>query len=57
MEPADEIVTPMEAMARRLAAMAGVDWDRLRDYPGYERNQWRHEAETMIKRMEWTRLR
>jgi hypothetical protein len=57
MEPAEEFVTPLEAMARKLADMAGVEWDRLRDYPGYERNHWRHEAEMLIKKMEWARLR
>jgi hypothetical protein len=57
MEPAEEYFSPLEAMARKLADMAGVEWDRLREYPGYERNHWRHEAEVMIKKMEWARLR
>ena len=52
----DEPITPKEAMARRLATMAGVEWDRLRDYPGYERNQWRHQAEMLIDKMAWARL-
>ncbi len=56
MERVEEILTAKEAMARRLAAVAGVDWERLREYPGYERNQWRHEAERLIERMQWTRL-
>lgn len=56
MEP-DELISPMEIMARKLAAMAGVEWDRLRDYPGYERNHWRHEAEVLIDKMQWARLR
>jgi hypothetical protein len=56
MEPKDEIITPMEQMARRLALMAGVDWTRLLEYPGYERNHWRHQAETLIAKMEWARL-
>lgn len=57
MEPNDEIITPMEQMARRLATMAGVDWSRLHDYPGYERNHWRHQAERLIDKMDWARLR
>jgi hypothetical protein len=57
MEPKDEIITPMEQMARRLALMAGVDWTRLLEYPGYERNHWRHQAETLIAKMEWARLK
>lgn len=56
MEPNDDTLTPMELMARRLALMAGVDWNRLREYPGYERNHWRHQAETLIAKMEWARL-
>ena len=56
MESAEDVISPMEAMARRLATMAGVDWDRLREYPGYERNQWRHQAEVLIDRMQWARL-
>lgn len=56
MEPNDEPLTPMEQMARRLAAMSGVDWARLHEYPGYERNHWRHQAESLIAKMEWARL-
>ncbi len=56
MEPNDEPLTPMEQMARRLAAMSGVEWSRLHEYPGYERNHWRHQAESLIAKMEWARL-
>ncbi len=56
MKPEDETITPRELMARRLAAMAGVDWTRLHEYPGFERNHWRHQAESLIAKMEWARL-
>lgn len=48
MDEWNEELTPTEIMARRLAAMAGVDWDRLLPYPGYERNMWMHEARVLL---------
>jgi hypothetical protein len=56
MEKTEHPITPQESMARRLAAMSGVCWDRLQEYPGYERNQWRHEAQALIEKMAWARL-
>ena len=34
-------------LARRLAMNAGVEWDRLANYPGYSRYYWREQAEAM----------
>jgi hypothetical protein len=51
-----EDLTPTEIMARRLAAMAGVDWERLLPYPGYERNVWMHEALKMLEATRTGRL-
>ncbi len=31
--------TDLEALARKIAAAAGIDWDQLETYPGYTRNQ------------------
>ncbi len=33
-----------DALARALAAHAGVDWDGLGDYPGYIKALWREQA-------------
>lgn len=36
-----------DRLARLLAANAGVDWDRLGDYPGYCRYYWREQAQAI----------
>ena len=38
-----------EALARKLAANAGIDWDRLDSYPGYSRNAWREKARELAE--------
>ncbi len=38
-----------EALARRLAANADVDWDGLGTYPGYTRNAWRQKTKRLAK--------
>lgn len=41
-----------EMLARALAANAGVDWDRLGDYPGYMKALWREQADVIRMLME-----
>ncbi|WP_156678652.1 hypothetical protein [Sphingomonas profundi] len=36
-----------DRLARMLALNAGVEWDRLSDYPGYSKYYWREQAEAM----------
>jgi hypothetical protein len=56
MEPYREYLTPVDIMAQKLAYMAGVDWERLLNYPGYGRNYWRDEALRMMKQPELPRV-
>ena len=41
--------TMIDALARAMAANAGVAWDLLNDYPGYTRNYWRDQAEAVLR--------
>jgi hypothetical protein len=41
--------TMIDALARAMAANAGVAWDMLNDYPGYTRNYWRDQAEAVLR--------
>lgn len=41
----------IDQLARAMAANAGVAWDLLNDYPGYTRNYWRDQAETVLRAM------
>jgi hypothetical protein len=46
----DNRVAPeIDRMARRLATQAGADWDSMSNYPGFERNRWRDQAEQLLK--------
>ncbi len=40
-------VADQDRLARLLALGAGVDWDRLGDYPGYSKSYWREQAQAM----------
>lgn len=37
----------IDRLARLLAAGAGIDWNRLGEYPGYTRYYWREQAQAM----------
>jgi hypothetical protein len=39
----------IDRMARQLATQAGADWESMTNYPGYERNRWREQAEQLMK--------
>lgn len=41
-------ITDLDTIARQLAASAGIFWDDLNDYPGYTKNIWRDQAQTVI---------
>ena len=46
----DNRVAPeIDRMARHLATQAGADWDSMTNYPGFERNRWREQAQQLIK--------
>lgn len=38
----------IDRLARTLAARAGVVWDQLNSYPGFERGRWRSEAKRLL---------
>lgn len=42
----------IDAVARVLAANAGIVWETLNDHPGYARNQWREQARAVIDVMQ-----
>ena len=46
-----ETVTVYDDMAAELASHAGVSWERLHNYPGYERNYWRDKARAVMAGM------
>lgn len=51
-EEADEIDeqdVAVERLARSMAQIAGVCFDKLDYYPGYERNRWRDNARTLMR--------
>jgi hypothetical protein len=39
----------IDKLARAMAARAGLVWEQLNSYPGYERNRWRGEAQRVLK--------
>jgi hypothetical protein len=39
--------TDSDRLAQMLAAKAGVDWERLGDYPGYSKYYWREQAQAI----------
>ncbi|WP_298019032.1 hypothetical protein [uncultured Parasphingopyxis sp.] len=45
-----DLLLDNEAIARMLAATAGVEWTELRDYPGYGKNYWREQARRLFAR-------
>lgn len=46
----DNRVAPeIDRMARHLATLAGANWDSMSNYPGFERNQWRDQAEQLLR--------
>jgi hypothetical protein len=47
-----ETVTVLDGLAAQLAGMAGVNWERLHNHPGYERNYWRDKARAVISGMD-----
>jgi len=38
----------IDRIARAMASRAGVVWDHLNAYPGYERGRWRGEARRLL---------
>jgi hypothetical protein len=38
----------VEKLAQKLAEMAGVNWEALTNYPGYEKGRWRAMAGDVI---------
>lgn len=45
----NDLASEIDRMARRLATLAGADWDSMNNYPGFERNRWREHAEQLLK--------
>lgn len=39
----------IDRVARTMAARAGLVWDNLNTYPGFERNRWRGEAQRLLR--------
>ncbi len=54
MEQRDTLAIDSESLARTLALNAGIDWDALRDYPGYGKNVWREKARHFFAAMRTT---
>ena len=44
MNPRFTTITVLDDLAAHLASLSGVDWCRLHNHPGYERNYWRDRA-------------
>lgn len=40
----------IEKLAKVMAASAGIAWDQLAAYPGFERGRWRSEARLTLRR-------
>lgn len=47
----------IEKLARSMAASAGVVWEQLNAYPGFERGRWRSEARLALRRIQEGRAR
>lgn len=47
----------IEKLAKVMAAGAGVVWDQLASYPGFERGRWRSEARLALRRAEADKVR
>jgi hypothetical protein len=47
----------IEKLAKAMAASAGVVWDQLNAYPGFERGRWRSEARLALRRIGEGRVR
>ena len=45
----NQVAPEIDRIARRLATQAGADWDGMSNYPGFERNRWREQAEQILK--------
>ena len=43
-----DLLLDTEAIAQTLAASAGIEWAKLRDYPGYGKNYWREQARRLF---------
>lgn len=46
----DRVAPEIDRMAKHLATQAGADWDRMPNYPRFERNRWREQAERLLNR-------
>ena len=54
-EEADEIdeqEIAVERLARSMAQLAGVCWDKLDYHPGFERGRWRDDARTLMRTLQ-----
>lgn len=40
----------IERRAKDMAASAGIVWDQLSSYPGFERGRWRDHARRVLRR-------
>ena len=45
----NRVAPEIDRVARQLATHAGANWDSMSNYPGFERNRWRDQAERMLK--------
>ena len=44
----DTVADKIDQLARTLAKAAGEDWDRMNNFPGYQKNKWRETAEMVM---------
>lgn len=44
----DAAADKIDQLARTLAKAAGEDWDRMNNFPGYQKNKWRETAEMVM---------
>ena len=41
----DTVADKIDQLARKLAKAAGEDWDRMNNFPGFQKNKWRETAQ------------
>ena len=41
----DAVADKIDQLARKLAKAAGEDWDRMNNFPGFQKNKWRETAQ------------
>jgi hypothetical protein len=50
-------ITALDRLARSMAEATGVNWERLHNHPGYEKNLWRDLAQNLVNSTELYGLR